>query len=257
MKRSLIYIVIIFTSLNCCSNGGDELEAMPPISNIPQDYIARYSLNGDAMDSSEFGNHGRIKGTIIRKPNRNNYKNSAMYFSTHRNFNVKLESNIYVSDPTVLNMTNTISISVWIKLDGNFGSYSYDSNDIRILGRRTIVNKYLFSSGYYLGINPYGHLRWSINDNFIESNTPLPIAEWTHIVVLYDEENLKMYLNGVLANSKPYEGIIKQNSNNFTIGQRSNYSGLDGQFQGLIDEVVIYDRSLNQREIDLLFNDDY
>ena len=97
----------------------------------------------------------------------------------------------------------------------------------------------------------------SINDNFIESNTPLPIAEWTHIVVLYDEENLKMYLNGVLANSKPYEGIIKQNSNNFTIGQRSNYSGLDGQFQGLIDEVVIYDRSLNQREIDLLFNDDY
>jgi hypothetical protein len=70
MKRSIIYIIIaiIFTSLNCCSNGGDELEAMPPIS--------------------------------------------AMYFSTHRNFNVKLESNIYVSDPTVLNMTNTISISV-------------------------------------------------------------------------------------------------------------------------------------------------
>lgn len=142
-------------------------------------------------------------------------------------------------------------------MDDNFGSYYYDSNGVRVIGRRTIVNKYGFSSGFYLGINPYGHLKWSINDNFIESNTPLPIAEWTHIVVLYDGENLKMYLNGVLTNSGPYTGIIKQNSNQFTIGQRSNYSGFDGQFQGLIDEVVVYDKSLNKREIDLLISDDY
>lgn len=245
MKKPIYYIIIIIlTTLNCCSNDDIEQEALPPISNIPKGYIARYSLNGNANDDSEYRNHGKFEGPIITRTNRNGYEDSAMYFSK--------ESSLYVPDSKALNLSNTISISVWVKAGKYTGTITNGLHPWR-----TIVNKWGFFDGYFLAINPYGHLRWRIENEIIESSAPFPINEWTHIVVIYDGKSLKIYLNGILDNSAPYIGTIEPNTFRFTIGQQSNKFGLNGRFLGLIDEVVIYNRALNEKEIDLLYKDEY
>ena len=74
----------------------------------------------------------------------------------------------------------------------------------------------------------------------------LPTNTWTHLAVSYDRVTLRLYINGVQAASTPYTGAIATSANPLQIGGDSIY----GQyFQGLIDEVRVYNRALTPAEI--------
>ena len=69
---------------------------------------------------------------------------------------------------------------------------------------------------------------------------------WTHLAVTYDNATLRLYINGVQASSVAYTGNLITSANPLQIGGDSLY----GQyFQGIIDEVRVYDRALSQAEI--------
>jgi hypothetical protein len=60
---------------------------------------------------------------------------------------------------------------------------------------------------------------------------------------------MKVYVNGVLDNSTSTAvGPIQSTSSNVNIGRRS-YPGAESPFNGLIDEVRIYNKALSQDEI--------
>ena len=62
----------------------------------------------------------------------------------------------------------------------------------------------------------------------------------------YDRTTLRLYVNGVQVSSAAYTGGIATSANPLQIGGDSTY----GQyFQGLIDEVRVYNRALSQAEI--------
>ena len=62
----------------------------------------------------------------------------------------------------------------------------------------------------------------------------------------YDRVTLRLYINGVQVSSTRYTGAIATSANPLQIGGDSIY----GQyFQGLIDEVRVYNRALTQAEI--------
>ena len=62
----------------------------------------------------------------------------------------------------------------------------------------------------------------------------------------YDNATLRLYVNGVQTSSAAYTGSIATSANPLQIGGDSLY----GQyFQGLIDEVRVYNRALSQAEI--------
>lgn len=75
-------------------------------------------------------------------------------------------------------------------------------------------------------------------------------TEWHHIAVTYDGSFAYFYLDGVLDSSSPYGvSFHSQNGGNYSIGSR----GASEFFQGLIDEVRVYDRALSGAEIQAIF----
>ena len=82
--------------------------------------------------------------------------------------------------------------------------------------------------------------------NVLYGTAALPVNTWTHLAVTYDRVTLRLYVNGVQVSSVAATGAIATSTNPLTIGATRTY----GQyFQGMIDEVRIYNRALAQAEI--------
>jgi beta-lactam-binding protein with PASTA domain len=100
---------------------------------------------------------------------------------------------------------------------------------------------------------PSGYLRpapaLSTTDQGVReaAHTPLGLNTWSHIAVTYDGANMRLYVNGALVATKPQTGTIATGNQPLRIGN-SNASISEG-FNGLIDEIRIYNRALSATEI--------
>jgi len=74
--------------------------------------------------------------------------------------------------------------------------------------------------------------------------------QWYHLALWWDGVELKLFVNGNVKDSAPALDHLYNNNEYLRIGERVN----DGFFNGLIDEVRIYDRALNNNEIRELYN---
>jgi hypothetical protein len=89
---------------------------------------------------------------------------------------------------------------------------------------------------------------------------PIPLNRWSHIVVTYPQggqsSDTKVYLNGTLVTGCTNNTVgpvdTVDGGNPYTLGNR-NY-GSNEPFSGLLDEVAIYNRTLNATEVGLLYN---
>jgi hypothetical protein len=73
-------------------------------------------------------------------------------------------------------------------------------------------------------------------------------GEWYHIAITYDGNNMRIYVNGVLETVNPTTGSIASTSYPLSIG--SHCLGGKNFFKGIIDEFVLYDYTLSEREIE-------
>ncbi|MBN1940617.1 MAG: VWA domain-containing protein [Candidatus Diapherotrites archaeon] len=94
------------------------------------------------------------------------------------------------------------------------------------------------------------------------SNSGVPLNTWTHLAVTYDGTDVKHYINGVLVQPYNAPGALTLNpSIKIKVGMNSNCSDDDpdtyAPFAGLIDEVRVYNRSLNIGEINQIMADSY
>ena len=88
-----------------------------------------------------------------------------------------------------------------------------------------------------------------------------PNDSWQHIVAVYDQSNpgspeVRLYINGELSDSSPGRPQgIQSSSSPVSIGSKrlGNSPGYDGSFDGIIDEVVIYNTVLSDTEISTHF----
>ena len=237
------YILILATTLllaNACSGESDT----PPADTLGNGLIIKALLDGDGRDSSGNGNAGDIIGDVPPTGDRNGLASSAMSFEESKGYidfgNIK-ELEIGYED--------AITASVWIKHDG--AQLEWD----------TILNQFFRAAGpsaegrFYLGINPYNKkASWRVFGNILESAIAIPDGEWTHIVVDYKDKKMSMYINGY-----PSSKIDLDDSQHglgsgapFQIGRMSMATDTTSGFNGSIDDVYIYDRILDQMEIDHL-----
>lgn len=138
----------------------------------------------------------------------------------------------------------------------------------------TIISKYsLLSTDYRewrLRLTYFGALSFILYDeSTVASIAQYSLSDtvafdtWSHIVVTYDgsESNsgMKIYLNNELLNSSPYSSGnyygMENLSSKVAIGAYYNSSGtLTDYFNGIIDNVIIFDSELNTTKIASLYN---
>src|SRR5262249_21949187 len=83
-------------------------------------------------------------------------------------------------------------------------------------------------------------------DSYATSSTNLPIGSWSHLAATYDGSLLKLYINGNLVSSLGITGLLDTSNGVLRIGGNSIWGEY---FNGLIDDVRIYNRALNQAEV--------
>lgn len=114
-----------------------------------------------------------------------------------------------------------------------------------------IVGKYGVSMGFYLWLETTNGGITRIQASPSGSPGQIAIATtipslnvWYHVVGTFDGTNAKIYVNGVLENS--VAATAATNNDNLNIGRENDNTRY---FNGLIDEVKIYNRALSSTEI--------
>jgi len=85
--------------------------------------------------------------------------------------------------------------------------------------------------------------RWS---HGLYSPEPIPVGAWTHVAATFDNRTMVLYLNGKQVGELERPGLIRPSRGDLNIG---TYGGTRARFQGLLDEIRLYNRPLSPQEI--------
>ena len=220
-----------------------KIDSLSVINNLTSGLVAYYPFTGNADDSSAKGNHGKVNGAAL-SVDRFGILNSAYYFDG-------INNNIEVSNSSTFDLGgNNFSISVWVKCQSEISVWgckfiSKGGNGLAIgtsdNGSSGLPNSNI---NYGVGFDTYGK-------NYGIYPDILPKVGWNHIVCIKSNSGYDYYVNN-------HKYTLPYNQNNISKSDINNvlYFGKDPllskQFNGYLDEIRIYNRSLTQSEITYL-----
>lgn len=148
---------------------------------------------------------------------------------------------VTVPDSASLDVTQ-ITVDAWIYLTG-VGDIT-DHQGIYAKSDNTGDSYSLFIRDSTLGL--YNSLTFNgVGQVFETGGGVIQPGVWQHVAQTYDGTTLKNYVNGQLVQSWAVSGSITPNNGPLTISSRNGQH----PFQGLIDEVEVFNRALSQSEI--------
>lgn len=183
-----------------------------------------------AGDLSSEGNDGTINGAAWIEDGR---IGSALSF--------EVGNYVEIAHSASLSITDEITIMAWSNMR------------VGASGEMAIVSKGTWAVNdlpYELTVTPGGVIYWQFyNDAGRDTCSPSspPVNEWHHIAATYDGAIFKCYVDGALGEEGAYAGTMPENTASVTIGKRSKAA--DCYFNGIIDEVVIFNRALSEGEV--------
>ncbi len=197
---------------------------------------------GDVKDSGASGYDATSYNAAVAMGVINN--NNAGHFTANGD-------HVQTEDPTVGDTSGELSVSFWVKLDQEFGNWTY------ILGK---TNSWNWNNGWGFvdpTEDPDGSFRffiddWDGGDQFVEST--LTVADgWVHFVGTYDGTTIKLYKDSNLAPTATNSGLDISSSDPFMMAHDG--SGVDSM-KGLLDEVKIWDTALSADEVKIIFENE-
>ena len=93
---------------------------------------------------------------------------------------------------------------------------------------------------------PSGHVFVGGGDRDTRGTAPVALNAWTHLASTYDGSALRLFVNGVQVSTRALAGPIAASTGALRIGGNAVWPEW---FQGLIDEVRVYNRALTPAEI--------
>jgi Concanavalin A-like lectin/glucanases superfamily/Putative Ig domain len=159
-------------------------------------------------------------------------------------------TNSFVALPSsALSFTNNFTVAAWVYPQNASGG-----------GAFIAVRSYYQSSGFRFLINKNGVFvqgqttaGWqfaTFDAGAIQNNN------WYHVAVVDDNSTILVYVNGVYVGSAYWGGNMIMNSNTFSRIGNDGTAGAD-YFSGVIDEVMLFTRTLGPSEITLLYQGVY
>lgn len=210
--------------------------------------VAYYPFNGNANDESGNGNDGVVAGAILTT-DRCMDENSAFEFDGD-------DDDIMINDdPTLRFGPNDFAISAWIYPTGTGGNHGWNAIITKHNGTSD-DGSWVFRVANDEDSGNVPKLSFSITntsgpDDRLYANTELLLDnEWYHAAVVRENNELTFYLNSELDGSFSCDKDFLSESTMYI----SDQGNVDNErFTGKIDEMRIYNRSLSEEEIWLLW----
>jgi len=219
--HNLLFILLIFVlSINLVS------------ADLEQDLLAYYDFNGDTVDGTGNGNDANNFGAVLTV-NKNNISNEAYFFDGIDDYMINpIDSNLDF-EPNQIG-----SWHFWAKRNDTL---------------TTTEEKFFqggFANGFTISKISNTHIRvrfdWTEFTDFSYSLDD----NWHFFSIIKSATNYTLYIDGSkIGGTATYSGDITQDT-----GYDTYINGNGGQyFKGTIDEIRIYNRTLNTTEINSLF----
>jgi Concanavalin A-like lectin/glucanases superfamily/Chitobiase/beta-hexosaminidase C-terminal domain/Family of unknown function (DUF6298) len=149
-----------------------------------------------------------------------------------------IDDSVTVADSNSLDLSSSFTLSAWVNPASTF-------NDFRsILVKNYSYYLYASVTGYCGDGTPLGGFSGATAQTVCQPS-PLPTNTWTHLAVTYNGSTLTFYRDGVPVTTSSVAGTFSPTTGILQIGG----SQFGEYFKGLIDEVRIYNRALNDTEI--------
>ena len=223
--------------------------------NLSKGLMAYYPFTGNANDSSGNSNNPSFNNATLTADRFGN-ANSAYYFDGQSSY-------IEVPNSASLNAGNTITISAWVKPMG-FYAGPCQNNFIMQKGSSTDILGYgleFSSQGYSNGgtcslpldtihQDFYGPTAYANNYSYqpyIQENN------WYHIVYSYNGDSTHLYVNNVLKFTTKETFSAFANSSPLFLGKHSSDATYPYWFNGVLDDIRIYNRALDSSEVTALY----
>lgn len=216
---------------------GNEISFTTNTIDVQTGLVAFYPFTGIANDSSGNSNHGVVNGPQLTNDRFNN-ANSAYIFNGDQ---------ISVPHNTALNLSEAFTISLWYVT-----SDYLNPQDLVIKGKDNIVGSWWTRIHTSTTNSPGAWFGFRQNSAGITTTNAITLEKdkWMHFAVVVSGTTAKMYLNGTLSNTllNIDQSNSASNTSQLTIGK------LQYPFNGKMDDIYIYSRSLSDSEIAFLSN---
>ena len=221
----------ILTQGPICINNGDKI-ILP--SNSPKNLKAHYSFD-QSRGIDESGNGNNLIGEYLSGPAFGGLGQSALF--KNGDF---LETN----NDNLIDVNNDFSLTFWLFLVDDYNSLSGERFCPFVQNGFSKEKKF----AVYLD-RQEKNLKIYINDkDILTSNSKFHTQKWFYIAIIKSNENLSLYVNGILDKTE----IVSINDNNNNNNKKTLFIGnipwLKEQcnFPHLIDEVKIYSSALEK-----------
>ncbi|MBM3880654.1 MAG: hypothetical protein FJ387_13210 [Verrucomicrobia bacterium] len=145
--------------------------------------------------------------------------------------------------------TNQVTVDAWVNLN---------ATNPPATGHAMIFDKAWDGSanGYELAVYQ-GELRFWLGTTDTSKgfavSFPMPLQRWAHVAATYDGIMARLYLDGAEVASGPLTGNILGNNHDACIGNDNWPNSRNYAFNGLIDEVHVFNRGLSASEIAAIY----
>lgn len=231
---------------NCTANGGNYPEYCS--STLPPRPVVEYRFDqcqwngttGEVLDSS----NNIIHGTTVNGAQ----TVEAGQVARAGLFDAGASQYINIPHDPLLEMSvgNQVSVSMWIKQTASQSGS----------GWITLLSK--SDRSYTMQLRDGETPRFTIHDegfNGVDAENPIPLDQWVHLLGTYDGDTVKLYVDGELQGENNGVGQMK-NASGYDLAIAENLESRNRYFNGLIDEVKVYDRALGEPNIATLYDNE-
>lgn len=196
----------------------------------------------DVADASGNGNVGKILNGQPRWQTSGGKIGGALRFAGNGDW-------VHVANESKFDCVAAVTVAAWIKVnrfDKEYQAIVTKGDSAWRIQRNQNTDTLEFAcSGLAIpGGDQWGGLYGSSNVND---------GKWHHVAGVYDGQRMYLYVDGVVDSSQPASGGINTNDEPVYIGENSEMTGRF--WNGLVDDVRVYNGALGQAEIRALYNE--
>jgi len=231
-----ILFCVLFFKMAGKSFAGTSTETVKAVVPNASGLVGHYEFEGNTNDSA-----GTIHGTLYGDPT---------YGTGVFGQAINLDGDgdyINCGKATSFDLVKQITVAAWIKVgmfDKKYQTIISKGDNSWRLGRAGSTNNIEFACNgtAITRWTGWGEVPWSVL-----GTTSVYDGKWHHIVGVFDGTGLFLYIDGVLEAAKGAGNSIDVSSYDMCIG--TNAQVPDREWNGLIDDVRIYNYALSQAEI--------